>query len=44
MGLAANYGKPVEDEHGVAVIHHAFNKGVTFFDASDAYAWTAHGQ
>jgi aryl-alcohol dehydrogenase-like predicted oxidoreductase len=37
MGLSAFYGKPVEEEHGIAVIRHAFNNGVTFFDTSDAY-------
>jgi len=37
MGLSAYYGAPVEDKDGVAVIHHAFNNGVTFFDTSDAY-------
>jgi aryl-alcohol dehydrogenase-like predicted oxidoreductase len=37
MGLSAIYGKPVDDKDGVAVIHHAFEIGVTFFDTSDAY-------
>jgi hypothetical protein len=37
MGLSAMYGKPVDDKDGVAVIHHAFENGVTFFDTSDAY-------
>lgn len=38
MGLSSTwYGKPVEDDEGIALIHHAFNNGVTFFDTSDYY-------
>jgi aryl-alcohol dehydrogenase-like predicted oxidoreductase len=38
MGMSINwYGSPLEIEQGVAVIHHAFNNGVTFFDTSDYY-------
>ena len=37
MGLSAMYGKPVEDNEGIALIHYAFKNGVTFFDTSDAY-------
>lgn len=37
MGLSAFYGAAVADEQGIAVIHHAFNNGVTFFDTSDSY-------
>ena len=37
MGMSAFYGKPLDDKDGVAVIHHAFENGVTFFDTSDAY-------
>ncbi|KAG0613597.1 hypothetical protein M758_6G114500 [Ceratodon purpureus] len=37
MGMSAFYGKPVEEEHGIAVIQQAFNNGVTFFDTSDVY-------
>ncbi|KAG0605875.1 hypothetical protein M758_9G094600 [Ceratodon purpureus] len=37
MGLSPFYGKPVEEEHGIAVIQQAFNNGVTFFDTSDVY-------
>lgn len=37
MGFSTWYGKPVEEKEAIAVIHHAFNSGVTFFDTSDAY-------
>ena len=37
MGLTGSYNSPVEDDAGVAVITHAFNRGVTFFDTSDVY-------
>lgn len=37
MGLSTWYGKPVEEEEAVALVHHAFDNGVTFFDTSDAY-------
>lgn len=31
------YGNTLEEEEGIAVIHHAYNKGVTSFDPSDLY-------
>ena len=37
MGLSQWYGKALEEKEGIAVIHHAYNSGVTFFDTSDAY-------
>ncbi|XBI18146.1 hypothetical protein VPH35_060013 [Triticum aestivum] len=37
MGLTGSYNSPVEDDAGVAVITHAFRRGVTFFDTSDVY-------
>ncbi|MQM04422.1 hypothetical protein Taro_037222 [Colocasia esculenta] len=37
MGLSGVYNSPVDEETGIAVILRAFEKGVTFFDTSDAY-------
>ena len=37
MGLSANYGEPVDTEHGVDLIRGAFEQGVTFFDTAEAY-------
>ncbi|KAA8527868.1 hypothetical protein F0562_035263 [Nyssa sinensis] len=37
MGMSHNYGPPKPDDDMVALIHHAINRGVTFFDTSDAY-------
>ena len=37
MGLTGSYNSPVEDDAGIAVITHAFRRGVTFFDTSDVY-------
>ena len=37
MGMSTWYGKAVEEEDAIALVHHAFNNGVTFFDTSDAY-------
>lgn len=37
MGLSTWYGKGVEEKEATALVHHAFNNGVTFFDTSDAY-------
>ena len=37
MGLSTWYGKPVEEDGAITLIHHAVNNGVTFFDTSDAY-------
>lgn len=37
MGLSAFYGTPVAEEDGVALIHHAFNRGITFLDTADMY-------
>lgn len=37
MGLSGVYNSPVSDDDGIAIIKHAFNNGVTFFDTSDVY-------
>ncbi|XP_022858357.1 perakine reductase-like isoform X1 [Olea europaea var. sylvestris] len=37
MGLSGIYNNPVPEEEGIAIIKEAFNKGITFFDTSDAY-------
>ncbi|KAF0923676.1 hypothetical protein E2562_006653 [Oryza meyeriana var. granulata] len=37
MGLTGVYNAPVAEEDGVAVVRHAFDAGVTFFDTADAY-------
>lgn len=37
MGLTGAYNTPLDDDAGVAVIAHAFRRGVTFFDTSDVY-------
>ncbi|WVZ69678.1 hypothetical protein U9M48_018426 [Paspalum notatum var. saurae] len=37
MGLTGAYNSPLDDEAGVAIIKHAFRRGVTFFDTSDVY-------
>ncbi|KAM0884745.1 hypothetical protein ACQ4PT_030791 [Festuca glaucescens] len=37
MGLTGSYNFPLGDDAGVAVIAHAFHRGVTFFDTSDFY-------
>ncbi|XP_057491993.1 perakine reductase-like [Actinidia eriantha] len=37
MGLTGIYNSPVPEEDGIAIIKHAFSKGITFFDTSDIY-------
>jgi aryl-alcohol dehydrogenase-like predicted oxidoreductase len=37
MGLSANYGEPVDEAAGIAVIRAATDLGVTFFDTAEAY-------
>ncbi len=37
MGLSANYGEPVDEAVGVALIRAAVDRGVTFFDTAEAY-------
>jgi aryl-alcohol dehydrogenase-like predicted oxidoreductase len=37
MGLSANYGEPVDEAAGIAVILAAVDQGVTFFDTAEAY-------
>ncbi|WOK99425.1 putative aldo-keto reductase 1 [Canna indica] len=37
MGLTGLYNAPVDDEVGISIIKHAFEKGITFFDTSDIY-------
>ena len=37
MGLTGVYNSPLPEEEGKAIIKHAFNQGITFFDTSNAY-------
>jgi aryl-alcohol dehydrogenase-like predicted oxidoreductase len=39
MGLAGWYkdGDIIPEDNAVKLVHHAFNKGVTFFDTADIY-------
>jgi aryl-alcohol dehydrogenase-like predicted oxidoreductase len=37
MGLSTNYGAPVDDQAGVALIRQAVDLGVTFFDTAETY-------
>ena len=37
MGLSANYGDPVDTNHGINLIREAHDHGVTFFDTAEAY-------
>ena len=37
MGLSANYGDPVDTDHGINLIRDAHDLGVTFFDTAEAY-------
>ncbi|MET1005989.1 MAG: aldo/keto reductase [Propionibacteriaceae bacterium] len=37
MGLSANYGDPVDTQHGVDLIRGAYDQGVTLFDTAEAY-------
>jgi aryl-alcohol dehydrogenase-like predicted oxidoreductase len=37
MGLSANYGDPVDTDHGINVIRGAHELGVTFFDTAESY-------
>lgn len=37
MGLSGIYNFPVSEEAGIAIIKHAFNRGITFFDTSNVY-------
>jgi aryl-alcohol dehydrogenase-like predicted oxidoreductase len=37
MGLSANYGEPVDEAAGIALIRAAADLGVTFFDTAEAY-------
>ncbi len=37
MGLSANYGEPVDEAVGIALIRAAVDRGVTFFDTAEAY-------
>ena len=37
MGLTANYGEPVDEAAGVALVRAAADRGVTFFDTAEAY-------
>lgn len=37
MGLSGGYGAAVDDEHGIALIREAVDRGVTFFDTAQVY-------
>lgn len=37
MGLSVNYGQPVDEQAGIALIRAAADQGVTFFDTAEAY-------
>jgi aryl-alcohol dehydrogenase-like predicted oxidoreductase len=37
MGLSANYGDPVDESAGIALIRAAADLGLTFFDTAEAY-------
>ncbi|KAH7661425.1 Aldo-keto reductase protein [Dioscorea alata] len=37
MTLSGGYNNPLPEEEGKAIIKHAFNQGITFFDTSDLY-------
>jgi len=37
MGLSFGYGPPVDQQHGIAVIRAAVERGVTFFDTAEVY-------
>ena len=37
MGLTFGYGPATETTEAVKLIHHAYEKGVTFFDSAEAY-------
>jgi hypothetical protein len=37
MGLSANYGEPVDTDHGISLIRGAYDQGITFFDTAEAY-------
>ena len=37
MGITAFYGKRMDDEAAVALMKHAFDKGVTHFDTAEVY-------
>jgi len=37
MGLSYGYGPAMDTNEAIKVIHHAYEKGVTFFDTAEAY-------
>ena len=37
MGLSHGYGPPVEQGQGIALLHAAVERGVTFFDTAEVY-------
>jgi len=37
MGITAFYGKPIPDEDAVALLKHAFARGITHWDTAEAY-------
>ncbi|RVW38035.1 putative aldo-keto reductase 1 [Vitis vinifera] len=41
-GLSGGYNNPVPGDVAIAIIKHAFSKGITFFDTADAYGAQAN--
>src|SRR5215831_2839666 len=37
MGLTWAYGAPADENEAIALLHQAFDQGVTFFDTAEAY-------
>jgi aryl-alcohol dehydrogenase-like predicted oxidoreductase len=37
MGISQSYGRPSTREDGIAIIRHAVDRGVTFFDTAEVY-------
>jgi aryl-alcohol dehydrogenase-like predicted oxidoreductase len=36
MGMSQSYGTP-DDQESIATVHHAIDRGITFFDTADMY-------
>ncbi|KAJ0977716.1 hypothetical protein J5N97_013190 [Dioscorea zingiberensis] len=41
MGLSGAYNSPLPEEEGIAILKHAFNQGITFFDTSNGFEGVA---
>ncbi|KAK7397326.1 hypothetical protein VNO78_18494 [Psophocarpus tetragonolobus] len=44
MTLSGAYNDPLPQEDAISVIHHAFTRGITFFDTADAYGPNSHNE